>query len=109
MNRRDFIVSAIGAATMAAVPENDGVVLESMAHPGSEFGLAPIKAEGSMVAFDPTPCDVPKGVLTHARVQTMRLFGLDPTNEEHVEAYLETVDVDPANLEELEVWIDEQA
>lgn len=50
MNRRDFIVSAIGAATMAAVPDS-GDALHSLEHPFG-MGLAPIKPEGATVAYD---------------------------------------------------------
>jgi len=62
MNRRDFIVSAIGAATMAAVPD-DGVMLTSIQHPirlhdaahhdlTEGFGLATLKQEGTTVLYD---------------------------------------------------------
>ena len=33
MDRRDFLLGAMGAATMALVPGSDGVSLQSMAHP----------------------------------------------------------------------------
>ena len=37
---------------MAAVPD-DGVALESMAHPHlDDFGLAPLKQEGASIAYD---------------------------------------------------------
>jgi len=50
MNRRDFIVSAIGAATMATVPDVDDP-LHSLENPFG-MGLAPIKAEGATIAYD---------------------------------------------------------
>jgi phage portal protein BeeE len=54
MNRRDFIVSAIGAATMAVVPEKKATLLHDAAHHdlSGGFGLAPIKQEGASVAYD---------------------------------------------------------
>ena len=50
MNRRDFIVSAIGAATMAAVPDAKSAGATWDVKP--EFGLAPIKQEGATIAYD---------------------------------------------------------
>jgi len=54
MNRRDFIVSVIGAATMAAVPDKKATLLHDAAHHdiSGGFGLAQIKPEGATVAYD---------------------------------------------------------
>jgi hypothetical protein len=54
MNRRNFILSVMGAATMAAVPDR-GVALYSAVHPHLDdvpFGLAPLKQEGASIAYD---------------------------------------------------------
>lgn len=55
MNRRDFIVSAIGAAAMVAVPDppfpHGWTMGEEIIEEGY-FGLAPIKAEGATIAYD---------------------------------------------------------
>ena len=56
MNRRDFIVSAIGAAAMAAVPATKKrTLLHDAAHHdiSGGFGLAQVKAEGTSVLYDP--------------------------------------------------------
>jgi hypothetical protein len=55
MNRRDFIVSALGAATMAMVPDRpfpEGwTITEEIIEEGL-FGLAPIKQEGASIVYD---------------------------------------------------------
>ncbi len=56
MNRRDFIVSAIGAAAMAVVPaKKAATLLHDAAHHelSGGFGLAQVKAEGTSVLYDP--------------------------------------------------------
>jgi hypothetical protein len=55
VNRRDFIVSAIGAAAMAAVPATKKrTLLHDAAHHEliDGFGLAPLKPEGGTVLYD---------------------------------------------------------
>lgn len=55
MNRRDFIVSAIGAAAMAAVPATKkATLLHDAAHHdiSGGFGLATVKQEGTTVLYD---------------------------------------------------------
>ncbi len=54
MNRRDFIISAIGAAVMAAVPAKKAILLHDAAHHEliDGFGLAPLKQEGASIAYD---------------------------------------------------------
>ncbi len=52
MNRRDFIVSAIGAATMAAVPDTGSAGATFNYEPEFPFGLAPLKQEGTSVLYD---------------------------------------------------------
>ena len=56
MNRRDFIVSAIGAAAMAVVPaKKAATLLHDAAHHdiSGGFGLAAVKQEGTAVLYDP--------------------------------------------------------
>jgi hypothetical protein len=55
MNRRDFIVSALGAATMAALPaKKEATLLHDAAHHelSGGFGLATVKQEGASIAYD---------------------------------------------------------
>lgn len=55
MNRRNFIVSAIGAAAMAAVPATKKrTLLHDAAHHdlSGGLGLAPLKPEGGTVLYD---------------------------------------------------------
>jgi hypothetical protein len=54
MNRRDFIMSVVGAATMAALPDKKATLLHDAAHHDltEGFGLAPLKPEGASVAYD---------------------------------------------------------
>jgi hypothetical protein len=56
MNRRDFIVSAIGAATMAALPAKKAAIrIHDAAHHdiSGGFGLATVKKEGTAILYDP--------------------------------------------------------
>jgi len=90
MNRRGFLGKMAAAATAVVAVEKVSADVPKVVV-AEESGLVPTKAEGSTVAYDPFERSIPKGVLTQARVQNMRAFGLDPENPEHVEAYLEEV------------------
>lgn len=52
MNRRDFIMSVVGAATMAAVPDAKSAGATFNYEPEFPFGLAPLKQEGASIAYD---------------------------------------------------------
>jgi len=57
MKRRGFLKRLLGVATAAVVSEkvipDDGVALQSAAHPGSQsFGMAPLKPEGGTIPYD---------------------------------------------------------
>ncbi len=54
MNRRNFILSALGAAAMAAVPATKAIRIHDAAHHdiSGGFGLATVKQEGTSVLYD---------------------------------------------------------
>lgn len=54
MNRRNFIMSVVGAATMAALPAKKATLLHDAAHHelSGGFGLATVKQEGASIAYD---------------------------------------------------------
>lgn len=57
MNRRGFLRGAISVMAVAAVLKgrmlDDGIALNSIAHPNNPWGLATVKAEGATISFDP--------------------------------------------------------
>ena len=69
MKRRGFLKGLFGAALVPIVGKGDGVSLMSIPHPhlpagnacvedmasNVGFGLAPVRAEGAVVPFDPLP------------------------------------------------------
>ena len=56
VNRRGFLRGAISVMAVAAILKgrmlDDGIALNSIAHPNNPFGLAPVKYEGGVIAYD---------------------------------------------------------
>jgi hypothetical protein len=93
MKRRGFLKRLAGVATAAVVSEklipDDGVALRSMAHPGSRaydydgvvqmegFGLAPAKAEGSVMLYDELAApDLTEASLEQACIEIKKRGGI---------------------------------
>ena len=61
ISRRQFLIGTAAASVAAAslTEDTDGITLRAMAHPTLKeqqgLGLAPLKAEGQTVSYDPAP------------------------------------------------------